>query len=100
MMINLKDKVGETAAQMKNAAIDTPEKVGPAFEAARKGDRPLTDMARKAVGLGVEAIDSLKEVATQVVAIPQGGSPTAGAKTTNPGRKIKVAREKAKKSLN
>jgi hypothetical protein len=102
-MINLKNKGSETAGHMKNAVTETVDKVDhAASEAVHKGAHALTDMARKAVGLGVESIDKLKEVANHIAAEPQNGAPAARdqAKTTNPGQKIKAPRGKAKKAVN
>jgi hypothetical protein len=102
-MVNLKNKVGETASHMKNAVTETVDKVGhAASETVHKVDHALTDMARKAVGLGVETVDKLKEVANPIAAKPQNGAPVAGdqAKTTKMDQKIKASREKPKKTVN
>ena len=99
-MNKIKSKVSETAGHKKNAVTKTVDKVGhAASEAVHKGDHPLTDMARKAVGLGVETIDKLKEVVHHIVAQPQNGASAAGDQA-NAAQKTKVAREKAKKAAN
>ena len=100
-MINLKNKVSQTAEHVKHAVTEAADSVGhAASEAVHKGEHALTDMARKAVGLGVETIDKLKGVAADVAAKPQEGAPAAADGATNAGRKIKVARQKSKKALN
>ncbi len=99
-MINVKNKVSETAEQTKNAVTETVAKViHGATAVVHEGNHALSDMARKAVGLAEEVSDEVKEAA-HVAAKPESTPAAVGGKSKKAGDKTKAARDKAKKAAN
>ena len=67
-MTNLKDKVAETAEQVKHAVTETADKVGhAAAEAFHKSDHAVADVARKAKDLAVDAGASIKHLGDKTI---------------------------------